>query len=68
MSRQKHTSSDWSELALIKAIESHPILYDKTLKDYRKSAPTEQAWNLISKQVHADSKYSSLKYFDFLLT
>lgn len=56
MARQKHTSSEWSELALIEAIKNHPILYDKSLKDYRKSAPTELAWVSIAKEVNADGE------------
>lgn len=56
MARQKHTSSEWSELALIEAIKNQPILYDKALKDYRKSAPTELAWVAIAKEVNADGE------------
>lgn len=56
MSRIKHTSENWSEKELIKAIEKRPILFDKSLPEYRKASLTERAWSEVALHVRASRK------------
>ncbi|XP_063701108.1 transcription factor Adf-1-like [Culicoides brevitarsis] len=54
MKQRKKRIGQWSELDLINEIQKNTILYDKTLKDYRKPGPTEAAWESISKTLGAN--------------
>lgn len=56
MSRIKHTSEHWSEKDLIKAIQKRPILYDKSLPEYRKASLTDRAWLEVARTVKASRK------------
>uniref|UniRef100_A0A336LNX8 CSON015178 protein n=1 Tax=Culicoides sonorensis TaxID=179676 RepID=A0A336LNX8_CULSO len=52
--QRKKRIGQWSELDLIEEIRQNQILYDKTLKDYRKPGPTEAAWERISRNLGAN--------------
>lgn len=57
MGRVKHISDSWSQTDLIAEVKKYPILFDKTLKEYRKASLTEQAWDEIAANINASGKF-----------
>lgn len=54
--RGKREPANVREIALIRAIEKRPILYDKGLPEYRKAMLTEKAWEDVANAVGATRK------------
>lgn len=54
-----------NEENLIKEVRKRPILYDKSLKGYRKPSTREQSWREVAYALNCTRKYHIDHNFDF---